>query len=153
MKKHFILTVLILCILLSLLPTASAAQQSGETENGEELRYTDVTPKDWFYKSVTEVTRRGLLNGMGSELFLPQEHTTRAMLLTVLYRMAGEPETDGTLFPDVSAKAWYAKAVAWGTKNGIAKGFEDGTFRPNIMATSAHMPVIIARFCEYYKFF
>ena len=145
MKKHFVLTVLILCILLSLLPTASAAQQSGETENGEELRYTDVTPKDWFYKSVTEATRRGLLNGMGPKLFLPQEHTTRAMLLTVLYRMAGEPETDGALFPDVPAKAWYAKAVAWGTKNKIAKGFEDGTCRPDEPVSREQMVTLIYR--------
>ena len=146
MKKRFVLTVLILCILLSLLPTASAAQQTGRSENVQKGYYTDVTPKDWFYKSVTEATRRGLLNGMGSELFLPQEHTTRAMLLTVLYRMAGEPETDGALFPDVPAKAWYAKAVAWGTKNKIAKGFEDGTFRPGAPVSREQTATLLYRY-------
>ncbi|MGM9563559.1 MAG: DUF4127 family protein [Faecousia sp.] len=152
MKKRFVLTALILCILLSLLPMASAAQQTGRSENVQKGYYTDVTPKDWFYESVTEATRRGLLNGMGPELFLPQEHTTRAMLLTVLYRMAGEPETDGALFPDVPAKAWYAKAVAWGTKNEIAKGFEDGTFRPDEPVSREQMVTLIYRyaaFCGY----
>ena len=147
MKKRFVLTALILCILFSLLlPAASAAQQPGETEDGEEVRYTDVTPEDWFYESVMEATRRGLLNGMGSEIFLPQEHTTRAMLLTVLYRMAGEPETDGALFPDVHAKAWYAKAVAWGTKNEIAKGFEDGTFRPDEPVSREQTAALLYRY-------
>lgn len=147
MKKRFVLTALILCILLSLLlPVASAAQQPGETEDGEEARYTDVTPKDWFYESVMEATRRGLLNGMGAEIFLPEARTTRAMLLTVLYRMAGEPETDGALFPDVPAKAWYANAVAWGTKNGIAKGFEDGTFRPNEPVSREQTAVLLHRY-------
>ena len=146
MKKRFVLTVLILCILLSLLPTASAAQQTGRSENAQKGYYTDVTPKDWFYKSVTEATRRGLLNGMGPKLFLPQEHTTRAMLLTVLYRMAGEPETDGALFPDVPAKAWYAKAVAWGTKNKIAKGFEDGTFRPGAPVSREQTATLLYRY-------
>lgn len=147
MKKRFVLTALILCMLLSLLlPVASAAQQTGETEDGEEARYTDVTPKDWFYESVMEATRRGLLNGMGPEIFLPEGHTTRAMLLTVLYRMAGEPETDGALFPDVPAKAWYAKAVAWGTKNEIAKGFEDGTFRPNAPVSREQTAALLYRY-------
>ena len=147
MKKRFVLTALILCILFSLLlPAASAAQQPGETEDGEEVRYTDVTPEDWFYESVMEATRRGLLNGMGAELFLPQARTTRAMLLTVLYRMAGEPETDGVLFPDVPAKAWYANAVAWGTKNGIAKGFEDGSFRPNEPVSREQTAVLLHRY-------
>lgn len=147
MKKHFISGVLLLCILLSLLlPATSAAQQSGETENGEEARYTDVTPKDWFYESVMEATRRGLLNGMGPEIFLPEAHTTRAMLLTVLYRMAGEPETDGALFPDVPAKAWYAEAVAWGTKNEIAKGFEDGTFRPDAPVSREQTAALLYRY-------
>ena len=67
----------------------------------------------------------GLMTGTGERTFSPGAPATRAMLVTILYRLAGEPAAEGGGFTDVSASAYYASAVAWASQNGIVEGFED----------------------------
>ena len=87
-------SLLLLCALV-LLQAAPIASASGKT-------FPDVKPGDWFYDSVMEAAERCLMNGMTETEFLPEETTSRAMLVTILYRLSGSPKSaDGASFPDV----------------------------------------------------
>ena len=78
------------------------------------LPFTDVTEGDWFYDAVRYAYETGLMDGVGDNLFAPNSETTRAQLVTILYRLAGEPEVSGTSgFTDVEADTWYTDAVVW----------------------------------------
>jgi len=92
---------------------------------------------------------RGLMNGMSSTEFRPNVTLNRAMVATVLYRLAGEPtvETESD-FADVEAGAWYAKAVAWAQEDGIVTGYTDNTFRPFKEITRQEMAVMLARYAK-----
>ena len=94
--------------------------------------YTDVKGTAWYAKPVEFVTEKGLMNGSGAK-FDPTGSMNRAMLVTVLYRMAGSPEVEGKVaekFKDCKGGAYYEKAVLWAAANGIVGGYSDGTFKP-----------------------
>ncbi len=97
------------------------------------MEFTDVTTKDWFYEPVKEVFDRGLVSGVEDTVFAPQNPTSRAMFITILYRYAGEPSVNNTIhgFKDVKKDDWYADAISWGAENGIVNGYSDGYFGVN----------------------
>lgn len=84
----------------------------------------------WKYDSISYVYANGIMNGIsGTDWFFPDEPLTRAMFATVLYRMAGSPETAySSRFPDVADGKWYSKAIIWANNKGIVNGFSDGTY-------------------------
>lgn len=85
-----------------------------------------------YYADVAYVTDRGIFAGTDATHFSPNVTLTRAMAVTLLYRLAGTPDFgDETPFPDVTAGRWYAEAVAWAAETGLVRGYDDGTFRPN----------------------
>ena len=89
------------------------------------ISYTDVTAGDWYANAVTYVTLTGLMNGVG-DAFQPNTNLTRAMMVTVLYRMAGEPQvTQANPFQDVAADTWYTNAVIWASETGIHRRHRD----------------------------
>ena len=95
------------------------------------LPFTDVSEGDWFYGDAAYLYEKGLMNGTSAETFSPSGSVTRAQLAAVLYRMAGEPETEGkAVFTDVPASYWCARAIAWAAEKGIVTGYADGSFRP-----------------------
>lgn len=115
----------------------------------ENLPFTDVFEEEWYYDAVKYVWQHGLIRGVTGSEFAPDIQTTRGMLVTVLYRMAGTPETgDAQSFTDVSDNAYYAKAVAWAAGMGIALGYEDGTFRPDQTVSRAQMVTFLSRYAE-----
>lgn len=135
-------SLLLLCALV-LLQAAPFASASGKT-------FSDVKPGDWFYDSVMEAAERGLMNGMTETEFLPEETTSRAMLVTILYRLSGSPKSaDGASFPDVVPGSWYADAAAWGAEQKLVLGFEDGTFRPEDEITREQTALILQRYAAY----
>ena len=81
--------------------------------------FADVQMDDWFYNAVVYVVKNGLMNGVTNTQFSPDTATTRGMIVTILYRMAGKPAADGTSFADVEQDAYYADAVAWAAESGI----------------------------------
>ena len=94
--------------------------------------FDDVKLSDWFYPYIDYAASEKLLLGTGGYHYSPGESVTRAMLVTVLYRMCGEPETTASsAFTDVAADSWYAAPVAWAEQNGIVLGNGDGTYAPN----------------------
>ena len=116
-----------------------------------DLLFKDVDEDDWFYDYVLYAVDRGLLNGTANSTFSPNANLTRAMVATVLHRMAGEPKADGALsFDDVESGTWYFDAVAWASAVGIVNGYEDGTFHPNAYITRQEMALMLARYATEY---
>ncbi len=120
------------------------------TESGEvtvELPFTDVSENDWFYDAVEFTYSEGLMNGSSDTTFNPYGSTNRAMVVAILYRMAGSPSVSGSAgFSDVSSGDYFYNAVKWANKNGIVKGFDDGTFRPYDKITREQMATFISRY-------
>ena len=109
--------------------------------------FTDVTLGSWYYDGVNNALANGWFSGVSATAFAPDSSMTRAMLVTVLYRMSGSPTVGGTsAFVDVSSGAWYAQAVAWAAENQLVAGYEDGTFRPDLAITRQQMAAILYRY-------
>ena len=117
------------------------------------LPFPDVTEGDWFYDAVRCAYENGLMDGVGDSLFAPNSQTTRAQLVTILYRLAGEPEPGGDSgFSDVAAGTWYTDAVAWAAQNGIVNGVSDTEFAPGDDITREQLAAILYRYaaCQGY---
>ena len=94
--------------------------------------FVDVSESAYYYDAVSYLAVHGYVNGTDATHFSPYEPLTRGQLVTILYRMAGEPAVTGTAqFPDVTPGAYYYDAVIWAGENGITLGYGDGTFQPN----------------------
>ena len=114
------------------------------------LPFPDVTEGDWFYDAVRYAYETGLMDGVGDNLFAPNSETTRAQLVTILYRLEGEPEVSGTSgFSDVAAGIWYTDAVAWAAENGIVNGVSDTEFAPGDDITREQLAAILYRYAAY----
>lgn len=119
---------------------------TGETGTG----FSDVKTDDWFCSAVNYVVGRKLFNGVSDNEFAPNDSLTRAMLVTILYRLDGEPEAEiGEGFADVESGAYYEKAVAWAKANGIVNGITDSEFAPNNNITREQIASIIYRYAKY----
>ena len=113
------------------------------------LPFTDVTEGDWFYDAVRYAYETGLMDGVGDSLFAPNSETTKAQLVTILYRLAGEPEPGGDSgFSDVAAGTWYTDAVAWAAENGIVNGVSETEFAPGKDITREQLATILFRYAE-----
>ncbi|MGM9639956.1 MAG: S8 family serine peptidase [Faecousia sp.] len=113
--------------------------------------FTDLRVNQWYHPYTDYVIDNGLMNGVGGGRFNPNGKTTRAMLVTTLYRMAGEPEVaEKSTFTDVSENQWYAKAVAWAQDLGIATGVTDTTFCPNASVTREQAATFLYRYVTLY---
>ena len=114
------------------------------------LPFPDVTEGDWFYDAVRYAYETGLMDGVEDNLFAPNSETTRAQLVTILYRLAGEPEPGGDSgFSDVAAGIWYTDAVAWAAENGIVNGVSDTEFAPGDDITREQLAAILYRYAAY----
>ena len=113
------------------------------------LPFPDVAEGDWFYDAVRYAYETGLMDGVGDNLFAPNSETTRAQLVTILYRLEGEPEVSGTSgFTDVEADTWYTDAVAWAAANGIVNGVSETEFAPGKDITREQLATILFRYAE-----
>ena len=112
--------------------------------------FADVSGSDWFYNDVRYVYEKGIMDGTGIDRFSPNAPLTRAMIVTILYRMAGSPSVSGSSdFTDVAAGKWFAKAVAWAAANGIVNGYGSGLFGPNDPVTREQLAAILYRYAVY----
>jgi len=118
--------------------------------NGPCHIFTDVKESDWFHESVDYVSLRGLMNGVEDDKFAPKGTMTRAMLVTVLYRLSGSGEVSGeNTFKDVKAGQWYTDAVIWAKENGIVDGVSDTEFAPNANVTREQIATIMCRYAKF----
>ena len=116
------------------------------------LPFTDVSTSDWFYDDVAFVYENGLFSGTDSRSFSPNASMTRAMLVTVLYRLEGESTVTGrSSFTDVRSGAYYEKAVIWAAANGIVTGTDSTSFSPDAKVTREQLAAILYRYAQYRK--
>lgn len=114
------------------------------------LPFGDVKTADWFYNDVKYVYEKGMMAGTAADVFAPNATTTRAMIVTILYRLEGSPAVTGTsAFVDVPAGQWYTDAVNWAAANQIVKGTSATTFAPNDSITREQMAAILYRYAQY----
>lgn len=114
------------------------------------MPFTDVSRGQWFYDAVSFVYWRDIMDGVTSTQFAPDATTTRAMVVQILYRMAGSPTVRGSSpFYDVSNGAWYADAVIWAEANDIVNGMTTTTFAPNTAVTREQLATMLYRYAQY----
>ncbi len=121
---------------------------------GSPIPFYDVSSLDWFYSQVCYAYENGLFSGVDDTHFGPYEAMDRAMLMTVLYQLAGAPEEElkaaDASFSDVSDSAWYAPYVRWGASQGITAGTGASTFGPEEKVTREQIVVLLRSFlCNY----
>jgi hypothetical protein len=111
--------------------------------------FGDVVSTDWFYDYIAFVYLRGLMIGIAPGEFAPNMPTGRAMVVQVLFNMAGRPDISGLTnpFSDISADSWYHDAVIWAAANDLITGF-DGIFAPTDNITRAHLVLILNRYAQ-----
>ncbi len=109
--------------------------------------FSDVSETDWFAGAVAYVAERGIMQGTGDGLFSPNAPVTRAMLVTMLYRLDGSPEVSAQIpFTDVEPGSWYYPAVCWAYENGIILGISDTEFGANLDITREQLVTILYRY-------
>ncbi len=137
-------------------PSSDAIKQKQPTtpvnstkKSQADQRFTDVKQDDWFDVAVDNVVKKGLMYGTSSNSFSPKLNTTRAMLVTLLYRLAAEPAVSHSSdFSDVADNMWYSKTIAWSQANGVAKGYQDGSFKPNDNLTREQLVAMLYRYAN-----
>lgn len=137
---------LTLALLLCSLPVPARAE-------GEYLgEYSDLNPDEWYAQGVDYCIAHGMMDGYGDDLrlFGPYDPMTRSQLITVLWRIAGEPET-GLMSQhiDVPEAAWYEKAVRWSVAAGIMDGYSDYTFGPDDPLIREQLVTVLWRFVRW----
>ena len=113
-----------------------------------EPSFIDVDPTIWYADAVRFVVTKNLFQGMSATEFCPDVEMSRAMLVTVLYRMSGEEARCSSGFTDVEPGSWYASAVAWAKENGIVQGVTDTAFAPNDAVSREQMATILYRYAQ-----
>ena len=115
-----------------------------------ELPFDDVKPGDWFYNDVVYVYEKGIMDGVDNRVFSPNTTLNRAMFVTMLYRVAGEPTVSKTAdFSDVPGDTWFSDAVAWASSQGIVDGFDDDLFGPYNSLTREQLATILYRYAKW----
>lgn len=117
----------------------------GPIPTGAVDRLEDVRPEAWYYEPVRYMLDSGLFHGTSADSFTPESTMTRAMLVTVLYRAAEEPEVPDSGFPDVPGGQYYADAAAWAARERLVQGRSDGSFAPEDPITREQLAVILHR--------
>lgn len=113
--------------------------------------FNDVSYGDWYYNAVQFVYSRGIMDGVDYYKFAPNGTITRGMILTMLWRMAGEPfEMPVTSFTDVEIGRYYTTAIAWACRNGIADGMGETKFGPNDAITREELVTLMYRYAQYF---
>ncbi len=127
----------------------SVAFTGAVMKSENKLPYTDVSEEDWFAEAVAYAYENGLMTGTSDDTFSPNMPVTRGMIVTILYRLEGEPNAAAADFTDVSAEQWYGPAVAWAAANGIVTGYGDGRFGPNDSISREQFAAILCRYAGY----
>lgn len=121
---------------------ASGALQPGASAS----QFTDLTSGSWYYDGVRCALENGLMTGTAARTFAPDRPVTRAMLVTILWRLAGEPYGRVSPFEDVLPGSWYAQAVSWAYDKGIVTGVTATSFQPGAPVTREQLCAILCRY-------
>lgn len=134
--KRFLYILLACAFVLSLGVTALAAENN----------FTDISPDADYAEAVAWCREKGLMQGVSADHFDPNGTLTRAMVVTVLYRAAGEPAVTGTAaFMDTQADQWYSNAIIWASSSGVVQGYGNGLFGTDDPVTREQLDIMIRR--------
>lgn len=115
-----------------------------------DLPFYDVDGNVWYYDDVLYAYINGYMDGLSAGQFAPNQNTTRAQIVTILWRLTGEPRAmKSNKFNDVPSNAYYDKAVSWAVEAGVVNGFDAKTFKPNDYVTREQLAAILYRYAEY----
>lgn len=159
MKKIIIIAAIILAICsisTALIISTSAGTVSTDTSASEKdinkNIFSDVNDDDWFRTDVEYVKEKGLMQGTGTDMFSPSAQTTRAMIVTILWRLEGSPAESKAEFSDVNQNDYFYYAVSWAASNNIVSGYSADRFAPNDSATREQLATIIYRYASLKKY-
>ncbi|HIY21999.1 MAG TPA: S-layer homology domain-containing protein [Candidatus Flavonifractor merdigallinarum] len=130
---------------------ADASENTHETPDTPEQQsgsFTDVAPDSWYAEAVSYLTEQGLMSGTTQSTFSPDTATSRGMIATILYRIAGSPAGAEASFSDVAEGQWYTDGVCWAAQSGVTAGYGDGSFGPNDSITREQLAVFLYRFAQ-----
>ena len=138
---------------LKKLTDAEAAIKELEEESSKEFPFVDVNEGQWFYSDVAYVHAKGIMNGIETTVFGPDESLTRCQFISILGRYAGIEDSSAeapgeSTFGDVPTSMYYASHVAWGVEQGIIKGMTKTEFSPNEKITREQMATMMYRYAE-----
>lgn len=108
--------------------------------------FVDVVPGSWYEEAVNYVTEKGLFNGTSATTFGPNDSTSRAMLATVIHRLAGTPAAPAVTFKDVAVGKWYTDGIAWSAANGVVNGYSAERFGPMDNITREQLATMLYRY-------
>lgn len=124
----------------------------GQSMTGDGLPFADVTRDQWFYSAVAYVYEKSYFSGTGPATFAPNEPMSRAMVATVLHRVAGSETVSGSAgFSDVPEGQWYSAGVAWASAKGIVNGMGNGLYAPDATVTREQLVTMLYRFEKDYR--
>ena len=142
-----------LCGSESLLDSISEADSPFDSDSEIELQsvleFPDCNPNEWYAPAVTYVSDKGLITGYNDGTFGPYDNITRGQLVTILWRMEGKPVSSSAGFSDVSSSDFYYSAALWAQKNGVIKGYGDGTFGGERLITREEAAVMLANYANF----
>lgn len=149
--------ILVICsISTALIISTSAGTVSTDTSVSEKdinkNIFSDVNDGDWFRTDVEYVSEKGLMQGTGTDVFSPSAQTTRAMIVTILWRLEGSPIESKAEFSDVNQNDYFYNAVAWAATNDIVSGYSADKFAPDDSATREQLATIIYRYASFKKY-
>ena len=132
---------LALCLCMALLLLSPPVWATGKHP------FIDVAATDWFNDSIQYVYEHGLMNGINSTTFAPDNPTSRGMIVTILHRLAGLPVvSEHSLFADVQYGSNFEDGITWGAANGIVTGYNATTFGPNDTITRQQIATFLYRY-------
>ena len=121
--------------------------QVKESDYEDVCRFRDVSSSDYFYYPAWKLNEDGIIAGTSKWAFSPYLTMNRGMMITLLYRIAGSPETEtGETFADVPEDAWYRDAVAWGVETGLTNGVDEDRFGPEMTLTREQLATFLYRY-------
>ena len=127
----------------------SPFDSDSEIELQSVLEFPDCNPNEWYASAVTYVSDKGLITGYNDGTFGPYDNITRGQLVTILWRMEGKPVSSSAGFSDVSSSDFYYSAALWAQKNGVIKGYGDGTFGGERLITREEAAVMLANYANF----
>ena len=129
-----------------------AFEEIEETDNpGGDVsdRFRDVKRDAWYHDAVQWAADQGIMNGVSDDRFAPNDSATRAMVVTMLWRMAGEPAVNDALpYTDVPQDMWYTEAIRWAASAGAVNGTGNGSFSPDESVTREQLAAILYRYSQ-----
>ena len=129
---------------------AEKLESDEENIENPNANFKDVLEDAWYKDAVNYVVAKNIMVGTSEEFFSPELSTNRAMIVTMLYRLEGEPNiVTKQVYSDVNRGEWYAKAVSWASKNDIVSGYGDGKFGPTNTVTREQLATILYRYADY----